>query len=106
MENNDDTTVDEIMSSMKCLKDFACVKKGFQNVFKSKCFAGRFFTCTGSNLHMCSHLLPFGYSHFCTCPLYLHIARKNSAAVKSLSKAAFSTQNINMQASDSTSSVD
>jgi hypothetical protein len=106
MENNTKRTVDEIMSSMKCPKDFACVKNDFQNVLKSKCFAGIFFTCTGSNSYMCPHLLPFGYSHFCTCPLFLHIAQKNRAAVNNLSKAAFSTQNIKMQANDNASVVD
>ena len=106
MDNNANKTVEEIMSSMKCPKDFACVKNGFQNVLKSKCFAGRFFTCTSSNSYMCPHLLPFGYSYFCTCPLFLHIAQKNRAAVKSLPKAAFSTQRINMGAFDGTSIVD
>ena len=84
MENNDTRTVEEIMSSMECSKDFACVKNGFQNVLQSKCFAGRFFTCTGSNSYLCSYRLPFGYSYFCTCPLFIHSAQKKYKSVKRL----------------------
>lgn len=86
MENNDAKKVEEIMSSMKCAKDFDCIKNGFQNVLQSKCFAGKFFTCTGSNSYMCPYLLPFGYSYFCTCPLFVHIAQQYLASGKKLAK--------------------
>jgi hypothetical protein len=87
MENNAHKTAEEIMSSMVCPRNFACVKKSFENVLKSKCFAGRFFTCTGSNSNMCPYLLPFGYSYFCTCPLFVHIAQKYLAAGKKFAKS-------------------
>jgi tRNA(Phe) wybutosine-synthesizing methylase Tyw3 len=106
MVYNDDKTVEEIINSIECSKDFACSKNGFQNVLKSTCFAGRFFTCTGSNSYLCPYLLPFGYSHFCTCPLFLHIAQKNTAAAKTLAKAGCSTGGYNLQVSVSTSTVD
>ena len=77
MENNGTRTVEEIMNSMKCQKYFACVKNGFENVSRTSCFADKFFTCTGSNSYMCPYILPFGYSYFCTCPLFGYIAQKN-----------------------------
>jgi ferredoxin len=67
---------------MTCPKDFACVKNGYANILESKCFAGKFFTCTGSNSYLCQYLLPFGYSFFCTCPLFVHISQKYLASGK------------------------
>jgi hypothetical protein len=86
MENNVLKTVEEIISAMKCPKDFACVKNGFQNVQDTNCFAGKFFTCTGSNSYMCPYLLPFGYSYFCTCPLFVHIAQNKLSNGKKFNK--------------------
>jgi hypothetical protein len=106
MEKNDETTVEEIMSSMKCPKDFACVKNGFQNVLQSKCFAGKFFTCTGSNSYMCPYLLPFGYSHFCTCPLFVHIAKIYSATGKIFAKSKLQHTKRNKLVADGASTVD
>lgn len=77
----------EIMSNMKCSKDFACIKNGFQNVLETRCFAGRFFTCTGTNSYMCPYLLPFGYSFFCTCPLFVHVAQEYLAAGNTFAKS-------------------
>lgn len=87
MQNIDTGTVEKITSSMKCSKNFTCVKNSFQNVLQSKCFAGKLFTCTGSNSYMCPHLLPFGYSYFCTCPLFVHVAQNSLPAGKKLAKS-------------------
>jgi hypothetical protein len=77
MEQDFIKKIAEIMKDLECPKGFECTKSGFKNIYKTKRVANEYFTCIGTNSRICPHILPFGYSNFCTCPLFMCIANES-----------------------------
>lgn len=78
MEEDHVEQIKDIMSRMKCPKDFECYKSGFKNLCKAKDTGiGSFAECLEENTHGCRFLLPFGTTNtnLCMCPVRIYIAR-------------------------------
>ncbi len=86
MEQNFIKKIAEIMDDMECRKGFECVKNGFKNIFKTKRFAGEYFTCTGTDSYVCPHVLSFGFANYCTCPLFVYAAKEYHKSLETLDK--------------------
>lgn len=78
MEENHVEQIEEIMSRMKCPKDFECYKSGFKNLCKAKDTGiGSFAECLEENSKGCRFFLPFGNTNtnLCMCPVRIQILR-------------------------------
>ena len=64
---------EKIMAEMKCPKHFKCYEAGFDNLNRAK-FVGSLIECPRKNPHLCEFALPYGYTHYCTCPLFNYAA--------------------------------
>ncbi len=68
--------IEQIISSMKCSKDFACFKSGFQNLCKIKVIGdGKIIECSPENDFPCEYRFSFMDRTFCKCELRYYIAR-------------------------------
>ncbi len=66
-------SIERIMCSMTCERDFCCYKNGFKDFDKCH-IVGNFVDCTkiSSNcLADCKYKVSFGHGVFCDCPLRL-----------------------------------
>ena len=63
------------MAEMKCPKRFKCYKAGFDNLNRAR-FVGSLIECPRKNPRFCEFALPYGYTHYCRCPL-LNYAAEN-----------------------------
>jgi len=69
--------IDGIMAGMTCPKHFACAEKGFERLCKARDFGlDAYLECLEENPLSCPFAIPFGFSHFCQCPLRGYLARK------------------------------
>jgi hypothetical protein len=69
--------IEEIMSRMKCPKDFKCYKSGFKELCKSKdTRVGSFVECLEENYRACIFSQPFENKRFCLCSMRTHIVKK------------------------------
>ncbi len=75
---------------MECDKNFACVRNEFANVSRTKRFADEFFTCVEKEPWNCSYSQPFGYSYFCTCPLFTYMAKQLHKEDETINSSFFS----------------
>lgn len=72
-----DKEIEEIIDQFKCPKDFKCYKSHFDVVCKAKDIGlETFLECLEENPQYCHFAVPFGYAHFCQCPLRVYIAKK------------------------------
>jgi len=68
--------IEAIKSTLKCSKGFECERSGFENLCRAGLIgAGDLVECLSENAGRCDFALPFGDSHFCSCPLRVYIAR-------------------------------
>lgn len=66
-----------IIGKMNCPKDFVCYKSGFKNLCKADDIGlDSLLICLEEEPTNCNFATPFGYSHFCQCPLRVYIAKK------------------------------
>ena len=69
--------IEEIISKMECPKGFVCYKSGFADMGKAKDVGMESFVeCMEDNPQMCRHVLFFGPTAFCQCPLRVYIAKE------------------------------
>lgn len=69
--------IEEIMSNMKCSKDFACYKSGFENFKNAKDTPlESFVECPNKDAWQCEYSLLFGFSYLCKCPLRVYVLNK------------------------------
>ena len=67
----------ETYVQMECPKDFQCYKDRFENMPKMRLAAGvELVECLDEGVKKCGFSMPFGYSHFCECPLRGYVARE------------------------------
>jgi hypothetical protein len=77
MKDGDRKKVEEIVAGMQCPKDFKCTESGFEHLCRSKDFGvENYLECLEENPSACPFSLPFGYVHFCQCPLRVYLAKK------------------------------
>ena len=68
--------IEEIISSMKCPKDFECYKSGFTVLGKVKDIGMEtFLECLEKDISVCEFSLPFGERYFCRCPLRIYLSK-------------------------------
>jgi hypothetical protein len=69
------TQIEEIISGMKCPKDFKCYKSGFEDLSKIRIFqGGKVIECFEERSLLCKLSFSFGNGYFCKCPLRKYIA--------------------------------
>lgn len=74
----DHTTSDHIRKNMEliaCISGFKCLEDGYAAVSMTRQYGSDLFTCVGAEPWRCQHAIHYGYSYFCLCPLFIHIAR-------------------------------
>ena len=77
MKEEDRKQIEEIMAGMQCPKDFQCAKSGFEHLCKARDFGlDHYLECLEENPRICPFALPFGYGHFCQCPLRVYLSKK------------------------------
>jgi len=65
------------MDELNCSKNFKCAEQGFENLCKAKDLGLQdLLECLEGDQLSCTFALPFGESHFCSCPLRAYIAKK------------------------------
>ncbi len=68
--------IEEIISQMKCKKDFQCYKSGFKEICEIKDIGmPDSIICLSKLPESCEYSFAFGDSCFCKCPLRLYIAK-------------------------------
>ena len=73
-EYNDE--IEEIMSRMKCLKNFQCIKSDHPSLCKVKHNkAVNYLMCLDDDSEDCSFSLLFGDKRFCQCPLRVFLSK-------------------------------
>lgn len=76
VRTQDKKQIEEIISGMKCQKDFECYKSGFKNLIKVKIFEEEnLIECLGKFPEQCDFSFPFADGYFCKCLLRAYIAK-------------------------------
>ena len=69
--------IEDIIDGIRCPKDFACYKMGFENLWKAKDFGlSDFLECLEKDPEGCKFSVPYGSWYLCQCPLRVYIAKK------------------------------
>jgi hypothetical protein len=70
---NQKNKIEEIITRIKCDKDFECYKSNFTRIGKAKDIGlESFVECQAEKPGGCKFMLPFGYSYLCQCPLRVY----------------------------------
>ena len=68
--------VEEIISVMKCPRDFACYKSGFENLSRVRIIGyAKLVECLEKSPQTCEFGFSFEHGRFCKCPLRYYIAK-------------------------------
>lgn len=77
MDEGTKERIEEIISSIKCPKNFECYKSKLEKLCKVRNIdSENLFECLDENQQKCGFSLPFGNGHFCKCPLRILIAKE------------------------------
>ena len=81
MKQEDTDKIKEIIDDLKCPKDFACYKQGFEGICQVKDVGlDSIVACVETTQIGCGNSCPFhityGHSHYCKCPLRVYIAKR------------------------------
>ena len=77
MEQDYMKVIEDIIDGIRCPKDFACYKMGFENLCEAKDFGlSDFLRCLEKNPKECKFSAPYGSWYLCQCPLRIYIAKK------------------------------
>jgi hypothetical protein len=69
--------IEEIMSGMKCSKEFICYTSGFKRLCNAKDIGiEAYVECFEKILPYCSFAFPFASVYLCKCPMRVFIAKK------------------------------
>jgi hypothetical protein len=70
-------TIDKIIMSMQCPKDFECAKSDFTELRKVRDLGlTGLVECMADRGDECVFAIPFGFGHFCKCPLRVYLAKE------------------------------
>ena len=77
IEQSHQRQIEEIMSGMKCSKEFICYKSGFKQLCNAKDIGIlSYVECFEKIPPNCSFAFPFALVHLCKCPMRVFIAKK------------------------------
>jgi hypothetical protein len=77
MEKDQRKEILEIMNQFECPKGFNCYKSHLDVLCKARDIGlETFLECLEENPQYCHFAVPFGYTHFCKCPLRVYIAKQ------------------------------
>jgi len=77
MKEEDKKKIEEIISGLKCEKNFKCADSGFEILCKAKDFGvDSYLECLESDPQKCSFALSFGYGYLCQCPIRVYLAKR------------------------------
>ena len=74
MKQDFEVRVEEIMSTIKCVRDFACYRKKLRPLCEVKDIDMEGYVEIQKNgHHWCNFLSTFGRRYFCKCPICVHL---------------------------------
>jgi hypothetical protein len=77
MEQEHEREIAEIISGMKCPKDFKCCKSGFENLCKAEDIGmASFLLCLEEDPEWCKFSLRYGSAYLCDCPVRVYITKE------------------------------
>ena len=77
MKEEDKKKIEEIMSGLKCEKNFNCADSGFEILCKAKDIGlDNYLDCLESDPQKCNFVLSFGDGYMCQCPVRVYLAKK------------------------------
>ncbi len=85
--------IQQLMTKTQCDNGFRCCKSDFKNLCKATIIGdGQLIDCTthdtGSCLRespkSCSHRIPFGFGHFCSCPIRIFTAKHPGISIAAI----------------------
>ena len=69
--------IEKIRLSMECPKAFECVKSDFTKLPKVRDLGlTDMVECMAEHADDCVFAIPFGFGHFCKCPLRVYLAKE------------------------------
>jgi hypothetical protein len=63
------------MDLITCFSGFKCLEDGYEAIRMTRQFGSDLFTCVGAEPWRCQHVIHYGYSYFCLCPVFIRIAQ-------------------------------
>jgi hypothetical protein len=76
MKKEDRKIIEEIISGLKCDKNFECAESGFEILCKAKDIGmDNYLECLESIPQSCRFTISFGNSFFCQCPIRVYVAK-------------------------------
>jgi len=77
IEQSHQRQIEEIMSGMKCSKEFICYKSGLKQLCNTKDIGiEAYVECLEKTPPYCSFAFPFASVHLCKCPMRVFIAKE------------------------------
>jgi hypothetical protein len=77
IEQSHQRQIEEIMSGMKCSKEFICYKSGFKQLCNARDIGiAAYVECLAKRPPDCSFTFPFASVHLCKCPMRVFIAKE------------------------------
>jgi hypothetical protein len=77
MEQNHSKAIEEIISHLKCPKDFTCKKSGFKVLCKARDIGIQsFLLCLEEDPPKCKFSLALEREYICECPVRIYVAKK------------------------------
>ena len=77
MEKEEKFKIAEIMSGMKCSKNFKCARHKFERLCEAEdCGLDNYLKCVCENPELCDFSIPYGGNYYCKCPLRVYLAKK------------------------------
>ena len=77
MKKDIEVKIKELMGELNCPKNFKCAEQGFEHLCEAEDLGlDDLLKCLDVDPLNCTFALPFGKSHFCSCPLRVYIAKK------------------------------
>jgi len=75
MDKSAPECLEKNMELIPCSNEFKCLEDGYAAIRLSRQFGTDLFTCVNAEPWRCQHAIHYGYSYFCLCPVFIHIAR-------------------------------
>jgi len=77
MKEEDKKKIEEIMSGLKCEKNYICANSQFELLCEAEDIGlDNYLSCLESDPQRCNFSLSFGDSYMCQCPIRVYLAKK------------------------------
>jgi hypothetical protein len=83
VEEKQEDLIQKLMSQTHCDNEFRCLKSGSKKLCGAKivgdgqlvdCSQGNCDACIRGDPEKCGYRTPFGFGHFCVCPIRIYLA--------------------------------